>query len=103
MVAIGGEHRIIERDEKRGISFVLALAAVVPLQDAVKGEIAAVGADPSWKLQIGADTLTLTESIDDDEKIEDFKLVSSGASGAEAYVSKPISVIKFIESVGAFA
>lgn len=26
MVAIGGEHRIIERDEKRGISFVLALA-----------------------------------------------------------------------------
>lgn len=68
------------------LPFVLALAAVVPLQDAVKGEIAAVGADPSWKLQIGADTLTLTESIDDDEKIEDFKLVSSGASGAEAYV-----------------
>lgn len=26
MVAIGGEHRIIERDERRGISFVLALA-----------------------------------------------------------------------------
>ena len=25
------------------------------------------------------------------------------AAGAEAYVSKPISVIKFIESVGAFA
>ncbi len=70
------------------LSLLLAATAAMPLQEAVKGELAAVGAVPSWNLKIGTDTLTLTESIDDDEKIENFKLLSSAASGADAFVWK---------------
>jgi uncharacterized membrane protein len=66
----------------------LPLPPPLPIAEAVKGALAAVGADPSWNLQIVDDKLTLTESIDDDENIEDFKLVSSEAQGETAHVWK---------------
>lgn len=74
------------------LSFILAAATAIPpapaiaLPDAAKGRLVAVGADPSWNLQIGSDELTLTESIDDDEKITGFKLISASADGGDAHV-----------------
>lgn len=75
------------------LSLVLAISAaasapspVMPLTEAVKGKLAAVGADPSWNLQVDGDALTLTESIDDDENIETYKLVSGAAAGADGHV-----------------
>lgn len=59
--------------------------------------------------------LDLIRFIREDEKLKDVPIMAVTAyagkgdeeqiraAGAEAYVSKPISVIRFIESVGAFA
>lgn len=56
--------------------------------------IAQLKADPALKA-VPVMAVTAYAGKGDEDQIR--------AAGAEAYVSKPISVIKFIESVGAFA
>ena len=71
--------------DKGGEQFFVGLAA---------GATAQILKQAGWRIRDLLPLLEFGAGKGDEDRIR--------AAGAEAYVSKPISVIKFIESVGAF-